>query len=189
MLEVVLGLVAAVIGGISVALVVGDRQRRFETRIIAVEKALDSAKQLPVVTSTPPRLLAGLRVALCVNQDHTHPVFATLLKDQLLAMVVSSVEILPSANVDKLKASWGDDSQDILIAGDLTCNGYAEIYFHADFTCYAPNETICTLIERPPHGDRPGNLAIELVDKLNVELEKLVERRERRLAIRELKEG
>jgi len=78
---------------------------------------------------------------------------------------------------------------DIFISGTLTCNGYAEVYYQAEFTCFASGEAICTIIERPPGGDRPENLAMELVTKLSSKLDEFVRRNERRRAIDELQDG
>jgi hypothetical protein len=66
------------------------------------------------------------------------------------------------------------------------CNGYAEIYYQADFSCSNAQHAICNLIEKPPHGDRPANLAMELVARIKTELEKRISRDERREAVREL---
>src|SRR6202043_900529 len=100
-----------------------------------------------------------------------HPVFASLLKELLLAEDVTDIAMLAPDQAADWKAG-----ADILISGDLVCNGYAEIYYTLEFTCSTPDQAICTLIEKPPHGDRPSNLAIELVTRLKAELEKLVTR-------------
>ncbi len=76
---------------------------------------------------------------------------------------------------------------DLLVAGILKCNGYAEVYYEAEITCYSRHEAVCTLIERPPGGDRPGNLAIEVVATLNAKLDALFRRSERARAISELR--
>ena len=56
----------------------------------------------------------------------------------------------------------------------------------AELACRTPKETLFTLIDRPAHGDRPGNLAIELVTRIKVEYEKSASRNDRRTALREL---
>lgn len=131
--------------------------------------------------------LEGLRIALAVKQDHPHPVFANLLKEHLLRQDVSDVSFTSVSDFAAWKES--DLRADILIAGSLTCNGYAEVYYQAEFSCYTANEPICTVIERPPGGDRPENLAMELVTKMGLKLDELLTRNERRRAIGELRGG
>jgi hypothetical protein len=70
----------------------------------------------------------------------------------------------------------------VAIKGEIACNGYADVYYRAELTAGAEGEIFLTLSEKPPHGDRPANLALELVHRLKIELRK----RERGLALREL---
>ncbi|HWD37787.1 MAG TPA: hypothetical protein VG944_02985 [Fimbriimonas sp.] len=140
---------------------------------IAEQKIRTLTPQQPQLPPPPPpSLLEGLRVRLQVTQDHPHPVFFELLSEELLKEGVTEVTEAPDA--------------ELTIAGEVTCNGYAEVYYSAEFTCSTLTNIICTLIERPPHGDRPANLAIELVAKIKRELEKQMDRSERSRAIREL---
>jgi hypothetical protein len=162
-----------------------------------VRRALDARDQNPAFVASqpvpreepPPRPLEGLRVAVAITQDHPHAVFVDVLKDQLFAEDVTDILVLSAEEAALLDKNWKDrkDAPDILIKGDIVCNGYAEIYYTADFICSNATDAICTLIEKPPHGDRPSNLAIELVARLKKELGKIVGRNERRQAIRELK--
>src|SRR5579862_7607367 len=177
-MEILVGIVALVSLAISVFL--GLRVLQLERRLGTLPPS--TAQPLP---EPPSRPLQGLRVALAITQDHPHPVFATLLKEQLLSEDVTDIAFLDTVEANALQADW-KNGPDILIAGDVVCNGYAEIYYTADFTCSTAVQPICTLIEKPPHGDRPSNLAIDLVARLKTEIEKLVSRDDRRRAIREL---
>lgn len=123
--------------------------------------------------------MEGLRIALKIRQDHPHPIFANLLREQLLKEDVAEAVLLAESEDRPVAA-------DIFITGELTCNGYAEVYYRAELTAYAANEAICTLSEKPPDGARPTNLAIELVAMLNAKLSELISRSERRRALREL---
>lgn len=157
-------------------------------RLNAVENVLREVanKSLPSSKAEPtPNPLEGLRIAISVKQDHEHPIFANLLKDQLLKEDVGEVTFL---TFDE-KGDWKqmESVANILVSGDITCNGYAEVYYAADLRCDTRDQAICTLIEKPPHGDRQGNLAIELVARLKTELEKHTTRDERRKAIQELR--
>ena len=159
-------------------------------RVLELERRLQSLPQ-PTLQPLPEPLtrpLQGLRIALAITQDHPHPVFANLLKEQLLSEDVTDITLLTPAEATRLQTDWKQrtDGPDILIGGDIVCNSYAEIYYTADLTCSAADQAICNLIEKPPHGDRPSNLAIDLVARLKTELEKLVGRDDRRRAIREL---
>ncbi len=112
--------------------------------------------------------LAGLRVSLTIQQDHPHPVFASLLKETLL----------------KEEAIVDDNHPDLWIEGEIVGNGYADVYFRAEIAVSTGRESILTVSDKPPHGDRPANLAADIVRKLRDELDK----REHRLAVRELHE-
>lgn len=178
MLEIVAGVVA--LAGLAVSLALAAKVQRLEARLRIAEQSPAPAPALP--EPMPERPLERLRIALSIEQDHSHPVFANLLKEQLLTEDVDSIVLLPTGAAPDWNAT------DILISGKLTCNGYAEIFYETDLTCFSPVEPICTVVQRPPHGDRPVNLAVELVAKLKVELEKLDSRIERRRALRELHE-
>jgi hypothetical protein len=165
------------LASMGVSLMLALRIKTLEDRLSVPKPILDSPPlQLPEPAA--PKPLEGLRIAVNIRQDHPNPIFANLVKEQLLLEDVAEVSFLATPD-------W-QDSADILVRGNLLCNGYAEIYYQADIECLSPSEAICTLTEKPAHGDRPTNLAIELVSRLKFELEKLVSRNERRRAIREL---
>lgn len=157
---------------------------QLERRLRTAEKALsERPAQIPIPLPDPDALhpLEGLRIALAISQDHPHAPFVNLLKELLL-----KEDVAEAATTD---AVFDPATMDILIQGRITCNGYAEIYYDADLTCTSLRGPVCTLIEKPPHGDRPGNLGIELVARLRAELAKSVERTERKQAILELRQG
>jgi hypothetical protein len=156
-------------------------------RVLQLERRLQESrpKPLPEVAEPLPRPLQGLRIALAITQDHPHPVFVDLLKEQLFSEDVTEISVLSPVEATVLRADW-KNGPDILVTGEIVSNGYAEIYYTADFVCMTAAQPVCTLIEKPPHGDRPSNLAIDLVARLKGELEKLVGRDDRRRAIREL---
>jgi len=164
--------------------------QRFAAKLHSIQEKVESIERgrvTPALAAVDAiRPLEGLRIGLAVTQDHAHPVFATLLKEQLLKEDALEVNFLTPEEAAALQADWPKGQIDILISGKLTCNGYAEIYYDADFTCFNAHEPICTLVERPPHGDRPSNLAMELVARLNTGLTKLLSRTERREALKEL---
>jgi hypothetical protein len=143
----------------------------------------------PVIEEQATAPLQGVRIALAITQDHPNAVFVELLKDQLFAQDVTDIVVLTPTEATSFLEDWKTqlDAPEILISGNVICNGYTEIYYTAEFTCSNREQAICTLIEKPPQGDRPVNLAIELVARLKKELEKLISRNERRQAIRELK--
>jgi hypothetical protein len=145
-------------------------------RVRSLSERLEAAERQLAIPAIRPELaqavspLTGLRVALQLDQDHTHPVFANLLKELLVREDISIESHAP----------------DLLISGRIVCNGYADVYYTAEITCRLGSEPICVLIEKPPHGDRQENLARELVAKLRKELLKTTERSERSTALREL---
>jgi hypothetical protein len=168
-----IALTIAVTGlGLSLALVF--RVRHLEGRLKATSTSLSPPTVSPEHRSSP---LQGLRIGLNVSQDHAHAAFVNLLKEMLLAEDVTDIVVVNSGDAPNV---------DILIVGQLVCNGYAEVYYEAEFTCFIGNEPFCSLVERPPHGDRPSNLALELVKRLKCELDKVISRGERRRALREL---
>lgn len=182
-------LVALVMASASliVCIALAAKLQRMES-LVAISRPLDLPPEPPSLPEVRQSPLEGLRIALAITQDHAHPIFANLLKEHLLTEDVTEIAMLSPSEMAALKQDW-NDGPDILISGDIVCNGYAEIYYQADLVCSTPHQAICTLIERPPHGDRPSNLCLELVKRLSVELEKLMTRNERRLAIRELRDG
>jgi hypothetical protein len=186
MVEVFFGAVA--VGSLVVSLVLEGRMRALDRRLTSAERSM--ALGPPGLSLPEPerqRPLEGLRIALGITQDHTHPVFANLLKERLLLEDVAEVTVLTPDEASNLQGDWNPDGPDLLILGNLVCNGYAEIYYQADLTCHSPHHEVCTIAEKPAHGDRPANLSIELVERLKTELTKLVSRNERRRAIRELR--
>ncbi|HWA84150.1 MAG TPA: hypothetical protein VG820_11975 [Fimbriimonadaceae bacterium] len=176
MFEIVASLLALASLTLSAALAV--RVRRLEEQLRSVERSAPTPVALPEPVSVHP--LEGLRFALAISQDQAHAVFANLLKEHLLAEDAGEVALLAEGETP----DWG--GCDLFISGKVVCNGYAEIYYEADLTCHGPRGAICAVVERPPHGDRPVNLAVELIAKLKAELEKLERRDERRRALREL---
>jgi hypothetical protein len=151
----------------------------------------------PPLASDPTRLafpeptpshLEGLSVVLSIKQDHTHPVFANMLTETLRKLDAEVSTISPDEFDDFLER-WGShaDCGDLLISGNVTCNGYAEVYYRAEITCATRSETICTMVENPAAGDRQANLAKELVARIETEITKRLSRNERRLALRELR--
>ena len=138
------------------------RMRDLAGRLAASEGNALPCRPKPSLESSP---LAGLRVALDLDQDHPNAPFAALLRERLLREDV----IL-------------DENADLAVSGTLVCNGYADVYYRAEIAVRAGGETLFLLAEKPPHGDRPENLALELVDRLKTEWAK----RERQGAIREL---
>lgn len=154
----------------SVAIALAIRVRRLEECLASLVLPVPS----PSLVAVEESVLQGLRVAIDLQQDHAHPVFAELLRDTLLGRDVAEVILGRS------------DTCVCVIDGHVTCHGYTDVYFEADLTCTAPSGVVCTLIEKPPSGDRQENLALEIVSRMVKELEKSERRGERRAALSEL---
>jgi hypothetical protein len=167
MLAIFLGIFSAAVAALAAAIA-----WHASKRVAEMERALPRPAPVPPPAFEEPaaKPLAGLKIRIAVSQDHPHAVFAALLKEQLLVDDVDVVE----------------GEADIDIAGTVACNGYAEVYYTAELICRSSSGVILTMVEKPAHGDRQSNLAIELVTRLKHELEKLVTRNERRRALREL---
>ncbi len=181
----VVALVVSVLALLGVA-ALAIRLRALEVPVASGPSSGQAEAPLVLVDESP---LRALRFGLAIEQDLAHPVFSGLLKEQLLRCDVAELTDLTRAAAEGLVAAWPDsaDSPDLLISGQLVCNGYAEVYYSADLICFGPSGPICTLVERPPHGDRPVNLAIELVARLSAELRKSYSRAERQSALQELR--
>jgi len=136
------------------------------------------------VEKDDPSPLHGLHVVLAITQDHPNLPFVDLLKEQLFALDATDITVMQTTEISDIWSAT--NPPDLLIKGNVLCNGYAEIYYEAEFSCSNPNGAICTLIEKPPHGDRPSNLALELITRIEKELKKMIGRDERRSALREL---
>ena len=167
MLELVAGVAV-----LSLVISIGLAFRVIRLELTRLPLPSEAGSPQPVPLLEEPSPLEGLRIALAVTQDHPHPIFEEMLKEQLLGEDVSEVRSLSSPEATTLPAGWPSSAEgpDILIQGALTCNGYAEVYYEADFTCSTSSQAICRLIAR-----------------LKGELTKQTNRDERRLAIRELK--
>ncbi len=153
------------------------RVRELERAMAVLSTTREPAKTRLALPKNPSPL-HGLRIAIAIRQDHPHPVFANLLREQLLKEDVAEVVLV--------EPGQEHNEADIFVTGEITCNGYAEVYYRAELTASARKEAICTLVEKPPDGDRPGNLAIEFMALLNAKLDTLISRNERRRALREL---
>ena len=155
----------ALLSTITVAVGASIRLRILTDRIRSLERRLEDKAPLSRGEAATQNPLAGLRVALDIEQDHPHPVFATLLKEAL-----------------HREGAFVDDAAQTVVQGILACNGYADVYYRAEFKVLAGPETLFTLTEKPPHGDRQENLAREVVARLKAEWVK----QERQGALREL---
>lgn len=167
MFELIASIVALCSLGVSAVL--AFRVKGLSERLKAVESRL-TARPSQAVLPEIDRPLQGISVALLIEQDHPHPVFANLLKELLL----------------REDACVGTEDANLSIEGRIICNGYADVYYSAELTCEFRGEAVCVLIEKPPHGDRQENLARELVARLKKELSKTSLRSERQAAIHEL---
>lgn len=149
----------------------------FARRCRTLEAGLLAQTSLPVRAAgneTPPNPLSGLRIAVDVSQDHPQAPLVTMLVEQLLAEDAVEVRVAT------------DDGYDLLITGEVQCNGYSDVYFRAEFACKMGAEVVLRIAEKPVHGDRPANLVLELTSRLKEELNRRAVRNERRSALREL---
>lgn len=136
-------------------------------------REIKTTRSLPPPTVPEAGRLQGVRIVLEVEQSHPTRPFETLLREAL-------------HREDALLVSEGGE---VRIAGRLVDNGYADVYFEAELTVSSGTDVLFSLRERPPHGDRPGNLALETVERLRTEWTKRQARGERQDALRELTEG
>ncbi|HTQ11330.1 MAG TPA: hypothetical protein VMI31_14790, partial [Fimbriimonadaceae bacterium] len=171
---------AVAIAALAASAAMAARIRQLAARLEAAERALaERPNRADALEGSRPALpesrpLEGLRVALAISQDHDHAPFVTLLKEQLFGEDVTDVSVLGPGESAALLAYWPESGgPDLLIDGQILCNSYAEIYYEADLTCRTPSQALCTIVERPPHGDRPVNLAHDLIARIKNELEKL----------------
>ena len=177
MLLFLVGLIALAALGLSAALAM--RLQQFEARLVKAERGLGAPSLPELPDLIPERHLQGLHISLAIKQDHAHPVVANLLKEALLREDVADVILGEVAD---------GIVPDLIIEGEVTCNGYAEIYYSANLVCRTAGRVLRTVSEKPAHGDRPSNLVIEVVARLKDEMDKVVTRDERRRALRELNE-
>ena len=151
-------------------------------RVRMAERMLeDAARQVAVLPSrtepdiVPESPLQGLVIGISVAQDHDTPVLAATL-----------AECFQREDVDSVTTGENVALADIVIDGFVVCNGYADVYYEASLDCKTSTVTLFSIREKPPSGDRPMNLALEIVSRLKTELTSRTTREERRLALREL---
>jgi hypothetical protein len=140
-----------------------------ELRLRALGHESDRPRELPEPSSP----LMGLRVQLAVVQDHPQAILAELIRQAMLREDVADV-------------GYDLEQYDLKIEGRIVCNGYADVYYDANLACSTERAVLFTLVDKPATGDRPSNLAIQLVDRLKRELPARTSREERQQAIREL---
>jgi len=157
---------------------------RFSSRSLVVSSVPVAADETPVI-ELPSRPLEGMKVWMQVEQDHPTKPFLKSLEEVLYSEDVADVS--PTGGELMLDGWKASDGPDLLICGRVACNGYSDVYYRAEFVCSTPEGRLCTLQRNPPHGDRPANLALELVAEIKSDLEKSKTRNERGRAIQELK--
>lgn len=177
LLILVLG-IGAIGGSVMLALAI----RSIDMRLRNTEKTLSGESDKPALAWHEPAAhpLRDVRIALVIRQDSQYPLFATMLREMFLAEDASEVEMF---NTIAEAEAWGPE---ILVSGEVVCNGYSEVYYSADLTCKTPHQMVTAIVEKPAQGDRPSNLGLELVEKLKADLTRLLLREERRKALREL---
>jgi len=150
-------------------------------RLLILEAKLKNLQQFPALPkneapSLPEtdRPLAGLNVYLTISQDHPQPLFQNLLKEAF-------------TNEDVADLDAGEDAANLKIKGTIVCNGYADVYYSAELECSTKLGPLFTIGDKPAQGDRPVNLAMQLVDRLKRDLPTQSSRLERQRAIRELR--
>ncbi len=140
-------------------------------------------EETPII-ELPSRPLEGMKVWMQIEQDHPSKPFSKTLEEELYSEDVADVS--PTGGELMLDGWKRSDGPDLLIYGHVACNGYSDVYYKAEFTCSTPDGRLCVLQRNPPHGDRPANLALELVAQIKSDIEKSKTRNERGKAIQEL---
>lgn len=150
--------------------------------IAAYLRAYNSAPRLPA--SVPVEAIPTLVELPAATPLQGCTAWVEITQD-LPQRVVQSLVVEAFLKEDVAVASSEAES-DLVVKGSVSCNGYSEIYYTAELSIYFRGSLLCSIIEKPPHGDRPSNLAFEVVDRIKREVEKGRSRGERLDAIREL---
>lgn len=151
-------LVAATLFSIVISLHLATRVADLHARLSAFEMKSKAIKVEAVAVGRPFDF-KGRKVALVIEQDHPTPIFENILKDQLLregASVVKSLQVSPGTR----------SIYDLVISGRIGCDGFADVYYESDLVCSAGADTVCVLVDRPLHGERPLNLAKQLIERV-----------------------
>ncbi len=147
----------------------------------------DAQPTLPEPAPPQASPLDGLTVGVAIQQDHEHPTFAKLLLERLAAEDAEAFA-MSYERARQTHADWSGGAPDILIIGDVRCNGYAEVFFRSELVIVSRGGTLDTICEEPASGGRQASLATTTVARLDRALAASLRRAERRLALRELHE-
>ncbi len=135
-----------------------------------------------------PNPLEGLRIGLCVRQDHEHPTFVGILSEKLRGRD-ALIRLISDDEAAALGKAWDSiqDPPDVLVQGHLTCNGYSDVFYDSGFDCVSRQGRLTTIIEKPSQGGRQFNLADTVIERLRLELVQSKTRDERQRALGELR--
>lgn len=158
-----------------------QRVRRLADRVRYLERRCDALATVanlgePSEGASSP--LAGRGIWVDIQQDHPLPIVADRLAAQL--------------SLRDAEVRTGISSEDVTgpsdgrIVGEILCNGYADVYYQAQISVWIGDELLMTLRSRPEGGDRPDNLAMELVAEIEEKLTTSERRTERQRALQEL---
>lgn len=141
----------------------------------------------PFPALSDPNPLEGLRVGICVSQDHERPTFVDTLTEKLRSHD-ALIRLVAEEEASALARDWDSiqDPPDVLIQGRLTCNGYTDVFYDSALDCIARQGRLTTVIEKPANGGRQFNLADNIVERLRLELLENKTRDERQRALGEL---
>jgi hypothetical protein len=148
---------------------------------------VDEPLPQPFPALLEPNPLEGLRVGICVRQDHEHPTFVAILTEKLRSLD-ALIRLMTEDEAAALAKDWESiqDSPDVLIHGRLTCNGYSDVFYDSGFECTGRQGRLTTIIEKPAQGGRQFNLADNIIERLRLELTQSRTRDERQRALGEL---
>ena len=168
------------------------KSEQMQQALSSLQKTANSRIEQTPATD-PDTYLSGFRIALSIAQDHTIPTLSLLLKEALVACD-AEVTMIGTEQAQSFVKNWGtnthsaSDQPDVLVWGNITCNGYSESYYSAHLNYLTPYGMLNPTSERPAQGNPQNSLVADIVSKIKKGTISAQTRAERVRAIGELRQ-
>lgn len=166
------------------------QHKQLQEALAKVEALMAQVAMLPrseAILAIPP--LEPIRVAIAIEQDHKLPILSNLIKERLeaddgMVTVIDADQASTYADLGKWSTESGEPH--VVVAGNVKCNGYSDVFYEADLTFLYARGIVDSILENPPNGGRQVNLANKVVSRLKRTYEESSRKAERNQALHEL---
>jgi hypothetical protein len=163
-----------------------DQERRI-VRLETMERDRKALPNLQAHSAASGSTLSTLHIVLAVQQDHSLSPFAERLSDQFRkhGAVVTRIAANDMANAPTdFEVAY--PAADIIVSGNIVCNGYTDVCFKADLFAMCPFGELPPLVRQYADGAPQQSVAIEAAEYFAAAFAKTRDIHERERAVREL---